>query len=132
MKFYFFLLMAALSPYVFSATVVYTDYLHPPSSLTPQTQVVYLDAPQQISNSMFGTVSADPVQAQHQAQEIISSPDWQQKQNELIKAWQGVITAWHLGVKKYPAIVFDEQEVVYGTADVMRASELRQKVTPHE
>ncbi|ENB5521794.1 DUF1525 domain-containing protein, partial [Escherichia coli] len=33
--------------------------------------------------------------------------------------------AWSLGLKKYPAVVFDDSEVVYGTTDVVLAEQLR-------
>ncbi|HFO8637048.1 TPA: DUF1525 domain-containing protein, partial [Escherichia coli] len=35
------------------------------------------------------------------------------------------LTAWSLGLKKYPAVVFDDSEVVYGTTDVVLAEQLR-------
>jgi integrating conjugative element protein (TIGR03757 family) len=38
-----------------------------------------------------------------------------------------VVRAWELGVKKVPAVVFDDRDVVYGTADIARATALRVK-----
>nr|MDN1481011.1 DUF1525 domain-containing protein [Escherichia coli] len=39
--------------------------------------------------------------------------------------YRDVAHAWSLGVKKYPAVVFDDSEVVYGITDVVVAGKLR-------
>lgn len=38
--------------------------------------------------------------------------------------YREVVRAWELGVKKVPAVVFDDQDVVYGTADIAPATAL--------
>ncbi|MDE1489216.1 DUF1525 domain-containing protein, partial [Xenorhabdus bovienii] len=35
-----------------------------------------------------------------------------------------------LGVQKYPAVVFDDRDVVYGTADMAKATALREQYQP--
>ncbi|VXD06799.1 Integrating conjugative element protein [Enterobacterales bacterium 8AC] len=104
-----------------AATVVYTDSKHPPTGLGAGHQVVYLDAPEKVQREVFGELSADPRQAEQQAKAVLQAPDWQQKEQRISQAYQGVIQAYGLGLKKYPAVVFDERYVIYGTADVALA-----------
>ncbi|EHS5456255.1 TIGR03757 family integrating conjugative element protein [Salmonella enterica subsp. enterica serovar Corvallis] len=103
-----------------AATVVYTDNHHPPLNATND-HVVFLDAPDTIQRQLFGELPADPVQAEQVAKTIIQSPDWQQKQQQIRQAYQGVLQAYSLKLAKYPAVVFDDRYVVYGTADVALA-----------
>ncbi|MBS9330208.1 TIGR03757 family integrating conjugative element protein [Escherichia coli] len=108
------LTVAAQAP---AATVVYTDSHHPPLNAT-SIEVVYLDTPDTVQSQLFGELPADPVQAERVAKAIIQSPDWQQKQQQITQAYQGVLQAYSLKLVKYPAVVFDDRYVVYGTADV--------------
>ncbi len=103
-----------------AATTVYTDSHHPPSNAA-SAQVVYLDAPDTVQHQIFGELPADPAQAEQAAKVIIQSPDWQQKQQQIGQAYQGVLQAYSLKLAKYPAVVFDDRYVVYGTADVALA-----------
>lgn len=100
-----------------AATIVYTDSHHPPSN-TDSDQVVYLDAPDTVQHQIFGELPVDPAQAEQTAKTIIQSPGWQQKQQQITQAYQGVLQAYSLKLAKYPAVVFDDRYVVYGTADV--------------
>lgn len=101
--------------------MVYTDSQHPPTGLGTGHQVVYLDAPETVQHEVFGALSADPRQAEQQANAVLQSPDWQQKEQKIVQAYQGVLQAYGLELKKYPAVVFDDHYVVYGTADVALA-----------
>ncbi|WP_142418289.1 TIGR03757 family integrating conjugative element protein [Citrobacter braakii] len=100
-----------------AATIVYTDSHHPPLNAASG-QVVYLDAPDTVQHQIFGELPVDPAQAEQTAKAIIQSPDWQQKQQQIGLAYQGVLQAYSLKLAKYPAVVFDDRYVVYGTADV--------------
>ncbi|EAB9446461.1 TIGR03757 family integrating conjugative element protein [Salmonella enterica subsp. diarizonae] len=104
--------------------VVYTDHVHPPSGEVGDTRVVWLDAPEQLQQSLFGSLTSDPKEAERRAQAVIHSAGWQQKQAELAQAYRGLLQAWSLGLQKYPAVVSDDQYVVYGTADVVVAEGL--------
>lgn len=104
--------------------VVYTDHAHPPSGGTGDTRVVWLDAPEQLQQSLFGSLTSDPGEAERRAQKVIHSAGWQKKQAELVQAYRGLLQAWSLGLQKYPAVVSDDQYVVYGTADVVVAEGL--------
>lgn len=103
-----------------AATVVYTNSQHPPL-LTSDSQVVYLDAPETLQQQVFGELSADPHQAERAALAVIHSPDWKRREQQIIRAYQGVLQAYRLKLEKYPAVVFDDRYVVYGTADVALA-----------
>ncbi|EGZ3995524.1 TIGR03757 family integrating conjugative element protein [Salmonella enterica subsp. enterica serovar Wichita] len=113
----FLILLLAVAVQAPAATVVYTDSHHPPLNAA-SSQVVYLDAPDTVQRQLFGELPADPVQAAQIAKNIIQSPDWQQKQQQITLAYQGVLQAYSQKLAKYPAVVFDDRYVVYGTADV--------------
>ncbi|MDC9595185.1 TIGR03757 family integrating conjugative element protein [Xenorhabdus sp. IM139775] len=107
--------------------VIYTDNQHPPAHFSPDIDVVWLDAPEQLHQQRFGQLPADPRQAAVQAQAILQSSQWKTQEQQLIGAYRDVVGAWQLGVRKYPAVVFDDREVVYGTADVANATALREQ-----
>ncbi|MBN3170990.1 TIGR03757 family integrating conjugative element protein [Pectobacterium brasiliense] len=119
-KIYAFFLLFLPTP-LLANPVVYTDQQHPPSNLTPETQIVWLDAPERLQRSVFGEFPASMEQATGQAQAVMRSPQWQQHEKDLQTAYRGVVHAWEIGVRKYPAVVFDDRDVVYGTADVAKA-----------
>ncbi|MBD2804329.1 TIGR03757 family integrating conjugative element protein, partial [Xenorhabdus sp. ZM] len=79
---------------------------------------------------IFPPLSPDPQQARLQAQDLLQSPQWRQQEQALITAYRNVAEAWQLGVRQYPAVVFDDREVVYGIADVARATLLREQHRP--
>ncbi|MEQ1966514.1 TIGR03757 family integrating conjugative element protein [Xenorhabdus nematophila] len=111
-------------------TVLYTDSQHPPVNLSPDTHLVWLDAAEQQRQKRFAHLSADPQQALMQAHAIFQSPQWHQQEQQMIEANRAVVAAWQSGVRKYPAVVFDDRDVVYGTADVAKASALREQSQP--
>ena len=119
---YFFLALPVISV---AGTTVYTDSAHPPVNLPPDVQVVLLDGPQQLQDAFFGPLPADPEAAEAVVREHMQSPEWSSAQADLAERYRLVTHAWSLGLKKYPAVVFDDREVVYGTTDVARAERLR-------
>ena len=102
----------------FAGTVIYTDSTHPVPSPSPNIPVIYLDAPDRMQSELFGSLPPDAAQAEKQARQILTSPDFKSRQEQLAVAYQGVMKAWSIGLKKYPAVVFDDKWVVYGTTDV--------------
>ncbi|EEW1745587.1 TIGR03757 family integrating conjugative element protein [Escherichia coli] len=108
-----------------AGTTVYTDSEHPPVNLPPEVQVVLLDGPQQLQDAFFGPLPADPEAAEAVVREHMQSPEWSSAQADLAERYRLVTHAWSLGLKKYPAVVFDDREVVYGTTDVAQAERLR-------
>ncbi|EAX6828131.1 TIGR03757 family integrating conjugative element protein [Salmonella enterica] len=123
---YLSMLTLMLSASSFASIAVYTDRHHPPINVSPDTRVVYLDAADQQQQNMFGPLAKTPVLAERQALSVIHAADWSQQQVALVQAYQGLIQAWQLGLKKYPAVVFDGRDVVYGTADIALAQSYRQ------
>ncbi|MDC9615793.1 TIGR03757 family integrating conjugative element protein [Xenorhabdus khoisanae] len=113
-----------------AGTVVYTDSQHPPINLTPDSHVVWLDKAEQQQKQIFAHLPTDPQQAAIQSQAMLQSPQWRQQEQQLIKAYRAVVQAWQLGVQKYPAVVFDDRDVVYGTTDVVKANALREQHQP--
>lgn len=107
-----------------AAMVVYTDHVHPPAGVTGDTRVVWLDAPEQLQQSLFGSLASVPKEAERQAQAVLHSAGWQMKQAELAQAYRGLLQAWQMGLEKYPAVVSDDRYVVYGTADAVVADGL--------
>ncbi|EKN3986329.1 TIGR03757 family integrating conjugative element protein [Yersinia enterocolitica] len=101
-------------------TVVFTDNQHYPA-LIPNSHAVFLDAPETVQYEVFGKLPADPHQAELAAQAVLQSPDWKHKEQKIIQAYQGVLQAYNLKLEKYPAVVFDDRYVVYGTVDVALA-----------
>ena len=89
--------------------------------------VVLLDEPDQLQAEMFGELPADPQQAEAQVRQVMASSAWQQKQLQLNDSYRLVVRAWELGIKKVPAVVFDDRDVVYGTTDVDVATSLRKR-----
>ncbi|EHV3000456.1 TIGR03757 family integrating conjugative element protein [Escherichia coli] len=108
-----------------AGTTVYTDSAHPPVNLPPEVQVVLLDGPQQLQDAFFGPLLADPEAAEAVVREHMQSPEWASAQADLAERYRQVTHAWSLGLKKYPAVVFDDREVVYGTTDVAQAERFR-------
>lgn len=100
-------------------TVIYTDSKHPITrDPGPGVSVILLDAPEQLQAQQFGSLSADPFQAEQQAREVIRSSAFEQNQQNLAEAYSRLTHAWSLGLDKYPAVVFDDKWVVYGTTDI--------------
>ncbi len=100
-----------------AGTVIYTDHAHPVTGeLRSDVTVTELDAPDRIQSELFGPLSSNPAQAEQQARAVI-----RQNQQVLAASYAGVAHAWSLGLEKYPAVVFDDKWVVYGTTDVAAA-----------
>jgi integrating conjugative element protein (TIGR03757 family) len=116
------ILILFLSTGAHAGTVIYTDHAHPVTGdVSPDVTVTELDAPDRLQAQLFGPLSANPAQAELQARAIIASPAFSQNQQALAASYAGVAHAWSLGLEKYPAVVFDDKWVVYGTTDVAAA-----------
>ncbi|EFA5471456.1 TPA: TIGR03757 family integrating conjugative element protein [Escherichia coli] len=106
---------------------VYTDTANLPVNPPPDVQVVLLDGPQQLQDTFLGPLPAGPEAAEALVRTRMQSPEWQSVQADLAERYRQVTHAWSLGLKKYPAVVFDDREVVYGTTDVAQAERFRSK-----
>ncbi|QXR31237.1 TIGR03757 family integrating conjugative element protein [Enterobacter hormaechei] len=115
--------LCSISP-GFAAVTVFTTVGHPAINADADTRMVFLDAPDQQQNAMFGQLSNNPEAAAQAAKSGLQQISAEQQQ-QLVEAWRGVIAAWKLGIEKYPAVVFDDVDVVYGTTDVDLAKNIR-------
>ncbi|HEY3592204.1 MAG TPA: TIGR03757 family integrating conjugative element protein [Buttiauxella sp.] len=107
-----------LSATACAGTVIYTDSSNPVNSPSPDVPVVYLDAPERVQTDIFGALPANPVLAEKQTRDVLNSPEFTSQQHIIASAYQGLTKAWSLGLTRYPAVVFDDKWVVYGTTDV--------------
>ncbi|CEE93027.1 TIGR03757 family integrating conjugative element protein [Xenorhabdus koppenhoeferi] len=119
--------LMALTSVAQAATVIYTDHQKPPDKieLHEDVQVVWLDAPDVLQAEWMHSMNI-PVNEDNASllSELLQSSEWHEKEREMITAYQGVIHAWELGIKKYPAIVIDDRYVVYGSTDIAQAKSL--------
>lgn len=123
--------LLVLSTQSVASTTIYTDS----NTLllnTEGSQIIYLDAPDIIQKQLFNDLSPDPKQAEQQVRSIIQSADWQQKQQQITQAYQGVLHAYTLKLAKYPAVVFDDHYVVYGATDVVLAEKYFTEFLEHQ
>lgn len=104
-----------------AGVVIYTDSQHAATVLDEDTRVVLLDAPDSLQEQIFGKLSADPQEAALAAKAVLQSADWREKESTLAQAYRGVTEAWQLQLSRYPAVVFDDRYVVYGTSDEREA-----------
>ncbi len=112
-----------LSAGALAGTVIYTDSTHPVSNTPSDTSIIFLDTPERLQSELFGPLPYDAVLAETQVRGSLVSPAFKSREQQLAGAYQGVIKAWSLGLEKYPAVVFDDKWVVYGTTDVGLATQ---------
>ncbi|MBG2990382.1 TIGR03757 family integrating conjugative element protein [Proteus mirabilis] len=123
--------LLVLSTQSVASTTIYADS-NIPLLNTKDSKIIYLDTPDIIQKQLFNDLSRDPKQAEQQVRSIIQSSDWQQKQHQITQAYQGVLDAYALKLAKYPAVVFDDRYVVYGTTDVVLAEKYLTQFLEHQ
>lgn len=85
--------------------------------------VVYLDRHEVVEERFSELLPDDPQEALKAANLLIGSPQWQMLQHQLSTAYSDLVVAWRLGIARVPAVVVDDQYVVYGQTDVQAAIE---------
>lgn len=123
--------LLVLSTQSVASTTIYADS-NTPLLNTKDSKIIYLDTPNIIQKQLFNDLSRDPKQAEQQVKSIIQSSDWQQKQHQITQAYQGILHAFALKLAKYPAVVFDDRYVVYGTTDVFLAEKYLTEFWEHQ
>lgn len=86
--------LCSISP-GFAAVTVFTTVGHPAINADADTRMVFLDAPDQQQNAMFGQLSNNPEVLRRLPcglQQISA-----EQQQQLVEAWRGVIAARRLG-----------------------------------
>lgn len=104
-------------------TWVITDYAHPVTN-TAEHRVIVLDEQQRLEAYLTTRLPSGPTQVAATIRAYLASPEGTRVQHELTHAQQGTTDAWSLGVEKIPAVVVDRRYVVYGEADVAKATAL--------
>lgn len=127
MKMLVIFIVIALTSTTQASTVIYTDHENPPSRSDSinDIQVVWLDAPDTFSENWFNAMNISVNTSNSSLiTELLQSTEWREKEKEMVIAYQGIIRAWELGIKKYPAVVIDDRYVVYGSTDATHAQTL--------
>ncbi len=115
------LLLSGFHNVLASETDIYTIHRYPPAVQAPGVAIHYLDAVTQLENRLFPLLSPAPEIAREQSLPLLSAPNSIQQRQQLETAYQDLIDAWSLGIRKVPAVVFDRRYVIYGTTDVRAA-----------
>ncbi|MBC8947051.1 TIGR03757 family integrating conjugative element protein [Xenorhabdus indica] len=120
-------IVIVLTSTVQASTVIYTDHQNPPNKIDSRKdiKIVWLDAPDALSEDWFRSMNVS-VNADNASliTKLLQSPEWREKERDMVTAYQGITRAWELGIKKYPAVVIDDRYVVYGSTDITHAQTL--------
>lgn len=108
-------------------TWIVTDNAHPVTN-SADNRVILLDEQLRLEEHLTSELPSNPTNAAPSLQSYLASPEGTGFQRELIQAQQGLTDAWNVGVEKVPAVVVDRCYVVYGEADVAKATALIDKV----
>lgn len=84
-------------------------------------QIYDLDSTEILLNSFFGELSNDINRAYLDVERKLNSSEWKVLEAQIIDTQKIIVTAFNLGVKKYPAIVINKKNVVYGITDIKMA-----------
>lgn len=84
-------------------------------------QIYDIDSTEVLLNSFFGELSSDLDEAYSVVEKKLNLPEWKTHEAQIIEAQKIIVTAFNLGVKKYPAIVINKKNVVYGITDINMA-----------
>ncbi|EAS1759723.1 TIGR03757 family integrating conjugative element protein [Salmonella enterica] len=120
-----FFLLAAISVTTRSlaTTVIYTT-LTLPVAVPPSDVLVYiLEDVHSLEQSLFPALSENQQQAEKQARLRIQRADWHEQEARLTRAYQALLDARTVGIEKVPAVVIDDNYVIYGTTDVALAQQ---------
>ena len=124
MRHHFFLSVPVLlltSTAVLAQAVIYTTPDHPVVNPDPGVVVQVLEDVSSLEQQLFPPLSDVPAEAERQARVRMLQPDWKTQEAHLSRAWQVLLDAYTTGITKVPAVVFDDQYVVYGTTDITLA-----------
>lgn len=83
-------------------------------------RVHLLDGIERLEDELSRGLSAQPEQAKRQTLERLQHLP-KETRTQLQNTAKGLVLAIELGIERYPAIVFDHEQVVYGVTDLSRA-----------
>lgn len=105
--------------------IVYTTKMYPIQNSQLASQIYYLDQVENFEESISRNLSKSPEIAEQEMRAFFNSADWKAQEQQLKDTYQGVISGWQNGIKKVPAVFFDNPQsspsVIYGTTDVQKA-----------
>ncbi|HAV1239867.1 TPA: TIGR03757 family integrating conjugative element protein [Salmonella enterica] len=104
-------------------TVIYTTARFPVEHPAPGVVIQTLEDVNELEQALFPALSQNPQQAEQQARLRMQQPDWKSQEAHLTHTYQALLDAYTLGIKKIPAVVFDDRYVVYGTTNVELAQQ---------
>ena len=112
--------------------LIFTTQQYPVNGIQqyPQASVYQIDAVNRLENMPEFTFQGSPQQAEQQARAFIQAPEFKEYEIHLKRGYDGLARAFYLGVKKVPAIVFQDlsdlskNRVVYGITDIEQAVSL--------
>jgi len=109
------------------STVVITSDRFPLSGVTvsgvsPSYQLFNLDAVDRIEQRLGKNLPADEDKALVLMKQRIAAVGQNQLNKELREAYQALILAMKYGLDRYPAVIFDQQVIVYGVTDLHAAT----------
>ncbi|HAV1239817.1 TPA: TIGR03757 family integrating conjugative element protein [Salmonella enterica] len=127
MRHYFFVfllfLFSAFSGASAAQTVIYTTARFPVEHPAPGVVIQTLEDVHSLEQALFPALSQNPQQAEQQARLRMQQPDWKTQETHLTRAYQSLLDAYTLGIQKFPAVVFDDRYVVYGTTNMELAQQ---------
>jgi len=104
---------------------IFTDSLHPivVGVVTPSLHIRYydLDAAPRFEAELSTGLPSDPLAAERAARERLRTLGVTEFAARLATAFRGALLAHRYALVKYPAVVFDEEAVVYGVRDLSAA-----------
>ena len=104
------------------STVVITSDQFPLSGVTVPHQLFNLDAVDRIEQRLGKNLPADEDKALALMKQRIAAVGQNQLNKELREAYQALILSMKYGLDRYPAVVFDQQVIVYGVTDLYAAT----------
>lgn len=104
------------------STVVITSDQFPLSGVTVPHQLFNLDAVDRIEQRLGKNLPADEDKALALMKQRIAGVGQSQLNQELREAYQALILSLQYGLDRYPAVIFDQQVIVYGVTDLYAAT----------
>ena len=104
------------------STVVITSDQFPLSGVTVPHRLFNLDAVDRIEQRLGKNLPADEDKALALMKQRIAGVGQSQLNQELREAYQALILSMQYGLDRYPAVIFDQQVIVYGVTDLHAAT----------
>lgn len=84
-------------------------------------QIYDLEGTEILLNSFFGELPSNIDDAYSSVEKKLNSQEWKIYETKIVETQETITKAFNLGIKKFPAIVINEKNVIYGITDVSHA-----------